>query len=70
MGLSSFFTSLGSAIGPILGGYVWDNFGPKAPFIISIFVELCLIPLFWVVAFLLIPHVAESFDKKEKAATA
>lgn len=70
MGLSSFFTSLGSAIGPILGGYLWDNFNPKMPFLVSIYVELCLIPLFWVVAFLLIPHVAESFDKKEKETAA
>ena len=55
----------GSIIGPILGGIVWDVSGPKAPFIVSIFVELCLIPLYFIVVHLLLPHVAETYEKNE-----
>ncbi|TFG15614.1 MAG: MFS transporter [Promethearchaeota archaeon] len=65
LGMCSVFMNIGSIIGPILGGFVWDIFGPKAPFIISIFVELSLIPLYVIVIYLLLPHVAEKFDKNE-----
>ncbi len=64
MGFASFFMNLGAAIGPIIGGIVWDISGPKAPFIVSIFVELSLIPLYWMVYYLLIPHLAEQYNKK------
>jgi MFS family permease len=47
-GLNAFFANLGGVIGPILGGFAWQFYGMKAPFIISIFVELSLIPLYWV----------------------
>ena len=65
LGICSFFVNIGSIIGPILGGIVWDVSGPKAPFIVSIFVELCLIPLYLIVVHLLLPHVAETYDKNE-----
>ena len=65
LGICSVFMNMGSIIGPILGGLVWDMYGPKAPFIISIFVELSLIPLYVIVIYLLMPHVAETFDKNE-----
>ncbi|MFX0035353.1 MAG: MFS transporter [Candidatus Hermodarchaeota archaeon] len=61
LGIGEFFAFLGSFIGPILGGIVWDFMGPKFPFIISIFVELSLIPLYLVVVFYLLPHLAESY---------
>ena len=61
-GLASFFTNLGGAIGPILGGFVYDTLGPKSPFIISIFVELFMIPLYWVIIRILIPYADESYD--------
>ena len=64
IGVGEFFTFFGSVIGPILGGIVWDFMGPKFPFIISIFVELSLIPLYLVVVYLLIPHLAESYKIK------
>lgn len=64
IGIGEFFTFFGSEIGPILGGFVWDFMGPKFPFIISIFVELSLIPLYLVVVYLLIPHLAESYKIK------
>jgi len=64
LGIGEFFTFLGSVIGPILGGIVWDFMGPKFPFIISIFVELSLIPLYLVVVYLLLPHLAETYEIK------
>ncbi|MHA2180896.1 MAG: MFS transporter [Promethearchaeota archaeon] len=66
-GVGDFFAFLGSVIGPILGGIVWDLINPKFPFIISIFVELSLIPLYLAAVYLLLPHMAESYElKKEK----
>jgi MFS family permease len=66
-GVGDFFIFLGSVIGPILGGIVWDLISPQFPFIISIFVELSLIPLYLGAVYLLLPHVAEAYEiKKEK----
>lgn len=64
MGISAFFTNLGAATGPILGGLVWDSFGPKSPFMLSILVELCLIPLYLIVVHYLLPFLAENYEKK------
>jgi len=66
LGSGEFFQFLGSVIGPILGGVVWDFYGPNYPFIISIFVELSLIPLYIVVVYYLIPHLAETYELKKK----
>ncbi len=66
-GVGDFFAFFGSVIGPILGGIVWDLISPQSPFIISIFVELSLIPLYLAAVYLLLPHVAEVYEKnKEK----
>ena len=62
LGSGEFFQFIGSVIGPILGGIVWDFYGPSYPFIISIFVELSLIPLYLVVVYYLIPHLAETYS--------
>ncbi len=43
-----FFANIGGAIGPILGGFVWQTFSIKMPFIISIIVEILLIPLYFI----------------------
>ncbi|MBY8987881.1 MAG: MFS transporter [Candidatus Lokiarchaeota archaeon] len=66
LGSGEFFQFLGSFIGPLLGGLVWDFIGPNYPFIISIFVELSLIPLYLVVVYYLIPHLAETYAIKKK----
>jgi MFS family permease len=66
LGLCSFFINLGAIIGPVFGGYTFDTFGPKAPFIVSIYVELCLIPLYLIVIRLVIPYIAETYEKKDK----
>ena len=63
-GVGDFFAFLGSVIGPILGGLAWDLINPKFPFIISIFVELSLIPLYLAAVYLLLPHMAESYERK------
>ncbi|MFX0210034.1 MAG: MFS transporter, partial [Candidatus Hodarchaeota archaeon] len=59
-GFQSTFTNFGAILGPILGGLVWDFFGSKSPFIVSIVVELALIPFFIIAIFYLKPHLAES----------
>lgn len=60
-GIQTFITNVGGIIGPIIGGYIFD-FNPKLPFITSIFVELAIIPLYWVVIRYLLPHIAEKLD--------
>lgn len=65
IGTGEFFQFLGSFIGPILGGVVWDLISPSYPFIISIFVELSLIPLYLIVVYYLIPHLAETYETKK-----
>jgi MFS family permease len=65
LGSGDFFQFLGSFIGPLLGGIVWEFWGPDYPFIISIFVELSLIPLYLVVVYYLIPHLAETYRAKK-----
>ncbi|MFX0027680.1 MAG: MFS transporter [Candidatus Hermodarchaeota archaeon] len=62
-GIGDFFTFLGAVIGPLLGGMVMDLISLQFPFIISIFVELSLIPLYLAAVYLLLPHMAETYDK-------
>ncbi|KKK41472.1 MAG: Major Facilitator Superfamily protein [Candidatus Lokiarchaeum sp. GC14_75] len=64
-GVGDFFAFLGSVIGPLLGGIAWDLISPQFPFIISIFVELSLIPLYLAAVYLLLPHMAESYESKK-----
>lgn len=66
MGYNNFFMNLGAIAGPIIGGALWEIFGLKSPFFISIFVELALIPLFLTVLYILSPHVAESFQNNKE----
>ena len=58
-GMRSFFAGAGGVIGPILGGLLWDTWGMQWPFIVSIYVELALIPLFLVAMMKILPHLAE-----------
>lgn len=66
IGIGEFFSFLGNVFGPILGGIVWDLVSHQFPFIISIFVELSLIPLYLIVVYYLIPHLAEKYDEEYK----
>ncbi|KKN57803.1 hypothetical protein LCGC14_0558620, partial [marine sediment metagenome] len=65
-GIGDFFAFLGSVIGPLMGGLVYTLISPQFPFIISIFVELSLIPLYLAAVYLLMPHMAETYEKKGK----
>ncbi len=62
-GLTQWMSLFGALIGPILGGLVWDHIGPRAPFIISIFVELSVIPLYFIAIRFLTPHMAEKIEE-------
>jgi MFS family permease len=57
-GFQSTFSNFGAAVGPILGGILWD-ISSKLPFIVSILVELALILPFVIAIFYLKPHLAE-----------
>jgi MFS family permease len=59
--------NFGAIIRSILGGIVWDLFGSKSLFIVSIAVELDLIPLFMIAILYLKPHLAESLKVKKNA---
>ncbi|TFG24448.1 MAG: MFS transporter [Promethearchaeota archaeon] len=65
LGIGDFFLASGNVMGPLFGGILWDIIGPKSPFIISIFVELSLIPLYLIVAYILIPNLTENYEKKD-----
>ena len=45
-GLMEWMNQIGWVIGPLLGGWLWDSINPKAPFVLSIVLELSLIPFF------------------------
>ncbi len=61
-GLAQWLSLFGAVLGPILGGFVWDTFGPTAPFVISIFIELSVIPLYAIAIKALKPYMAEKVD--------
>ncbi|MHA1729594.1 MAG: MFS transporter [Promethearchaeota archaeon] len=63
-GFTSWIGRIGGIFGPIFGGLAYDNFGAKAPFLISIFVELSLIPLYLIAIWKLTPHMAEKVEKE------
>ena len=61
-GISRWMSFFGAIIGPIIGGFALDYIDFSAPFIISIFVELSVIPLYVVAIRLLKPYMAEKID--------
>jgi MFS family permease len=62
LGFRSFFGDIGSIIGPIGGGILWDLFNKQTPFILSIGVEILLIPLFIIAIYYLKPYLTEKYD--------
>lgn len=56
------FMGSGNVIGPLLGGLAWDYISITAPFIISIIVELCLIPFYIISVILIKPLLKESYE--------
>ena len=53
----------GNVIGPLIGGLAWDYISHTAPFIISIIVELCLIPFYIISVTLIRPLLKEDYEK-------
>ncbi|TFF89083.1 MAG: hypothetical protein EU548_08085 [Promethearchaeota archaeon] len=58
-GTKQWISLLGGIIGPIIGGFAWDILGPQFPFIISIIIELSVIPLYIIAILALNPYMAE-----------
>ncbi len=61
-GISQWISILGAIIGPIIGGIVYVIFGSFAPFLISIFIELLIIPFYIIAIRLLKPYMAEKIE--------
>jgi len=61
-GAAQWLSLLGAVLGPTLGGLAWDNLGPSAPFMISIFIELSVIPLYAIAIISLKSYMAEKVD--------
>jgi len=61
-GAAQWLSLLGAVLGPIIGGLAWDSLGPSAPFMISIFIELSVIPLYAIAIISLKPYMAEKAD--------
>ncbi len=61
-GLAQWLSLLGAVLGPVLGGFAWDALGPSAPFVISIFIELSVIPLYAIAIKALKPYMAEKVE--------
>lgn len=64
MGLNELMKLGGWIIGPIIGGYAWDTIGHTMPFIISIFIELLLIPVYILGIVLLQHFLSEKIEEK------
>jgi DHA1 family multidrug resistance protein-like MFS transporter len=54
----------GNVIGPLIGGLAWDYISHTAPFIISIIVELCLIPFYIISVTLIKSLLKEGYEIK------
>ena len=65
LGIHSTFMNLGNMTGPIIGGLAWDYLGMKAPFMISIIVELFLIPLYLLSVFFVKPYIKETYESED-----
>ncbi len=62
-GAAQWLSLFGAVLGPLIGGLVYFSIGPFAPFAISIFIELSVIPLYAIAIKALKPYMAEKVDK-------
>lgn len=62
-GLARWMSYIGAVIGPLIGGWTYSEFGSITPFVISIFVELSVIPLYTLAIKYLKPHMAEKLEE-------
>jgi MFS family permease len=58
-GSREFFINFGGVIGPLLGGWIWKLGDLRDPFLVSVGVELVMIPLFCLAIWLVRPFLAE-----------
>jgi MFS family permease len=65
MGFRSFMVNIGTVIGPIIGGILFDM-ANKIPFILSIFVELSLIPFYILAVYFMKGYLKETYELGEK----
>ena len=65
LGFCSFAEDIGALIGPIGGGILWDLYSKQTPFLLSIGVEIMLIPLFILAIFYLKPQISERYDSDD-----
>jgi MFS family permease len=65
-GLNIWIDQLGRVIGPLIGGILWDTVAFGAPFIISIFIGLSLIPIFIFAIKKLSYHLVEQVERDIK----
>jgi MFS family permease len=61
-GLARWMSYIGAVMGPLIGGWTYAEFGSITPFVISIFVELSVIPLYISAIKVLKPHMEEKLD--------
>ena len=61
-GLHMWIDRLGRVIGPLIGGILWDTMDNIAPFILSVYIVLCLIPFFVFAIRRLSPFMVEKVD--------
>jgi len=61
-GLNMWIDRLGRVIGPLIGGLLWDTLDYNLPFIISIYIGLCLIPIFMIAIRKLSPYMVEQLE--------
>ena len=65
IGANAFITNFGGIIGPIAGGFLWQYYSEKAPFIVSIGIEFLIIPFFILSLVLLSPYFEEKIIKEK-----
>jgi MFS family permease len=63
-GSARWISFVGAIIGPIIGGLLYDNVAHTAPFYLSIFVELSVIPLYIMAIRLLRPYMEEKLERE------
>lgn len=63
-GSARWISFLGAIIGPIIGGFLYEYVAHTAPFFVSIFVELSVIPLYIFAIRLLRPYMAEKLERE------
>jgi len=66
-GLNMWIDQLGRVIGPLIGGILWDSLAYSAPFIVSIFIGLALIPIFIFAIKKLSFFVVEQIERDKKS---